>query len=727
MKKIVSFIGVLIALLLATATSKAQTKLIDNGPDGAKKVIVVMGDGYASADQTKYKNDVNNILINGVFANDFFRENHNAFNVIRLNLVSVDSGVSQRTYDEKGTPNDPSDDTIKSEVTKNTALRYIYNNSWSHCWMEKTPSLTDFYISEALRGIPKYDYVVIILNESKGGGCGGGGFQVITSGVGWDLLAHEFGHGIGGLWDEYSQSGTTYRGGAVNGPNCSNVLSLVAPVDVHWKRFINPVTPIPTVFGAGMDSNRTVGMFEGCGTKAKRIWRPVQNCRMNGNSPPYCPVCHTHMKKLLFPYLGHSFSKAVAGDFNGDGRTDTLIHNGQDLSIYQSNGTALNLVWAANNIVPAAVGGTTWSPALKDQYFVADFDADGKDDVFVFNDGTDWGGNRYLGLLRSDGTGLQGVARYDNSISTSWTLAYDDSFFVGDFDGDRKADLFIFNRGVTGGTLPGTVARLVMLKSNGTSLSKAARYDGSLPGWSLQSGDRHFVGDFDFDGKADLYVFNGTNWGSTKYLAMLKSSGTGLSRTALYTNSLPGTPGWSFAASDQFYVGDFDGDRKSDLYIFNGVNWGTTAYLSLAKSTGTGLSVVKRYDSASATIPGWAMRAGDRFFVSDANKDSKADLFVFNPAVNWPTEYLGTLISSGTALTGSYSADWVGGWNLGAADQILVAQYEGGVGKSDVFIRNNDWFGLLRRNSTGFVMDRIYYHWIYTALYDSKPWSDSLP
>jgi hypothetical protein len=206
---------------------------------------------------------------------------------------------------------------------------------------------------------------------------------------------------------------------------------------------------------------------------------------------------------------------------------------------------------------------------------------------------------------------------------------------------------------------------------------------------------------------------------------MLKSSGAGLSNMKLFTSSLPG---WSMHTNDQFFPGDFNNDGKTDLYVFNGSNW-AYAYLLLAKSTGTDLSFVKRYDSSSgaANIPGWSMTKGDRFFLSDANKDKKADLFVYNPAINWGTEYLGTLMSNGTALSGSWSADWVGGWNLGAVDKILVSHYEGSAGWPDIFIRNNNWFGLLRRAASGFVMDRIYFHWIYTALYDSKPWSDSMP
>jgi len=181
-------------------------------------------------------------------------------------------------------------------------------------------------------------------------------------------------------------------------------------------------------------------------------------------------------------------------------------------------------------------------------------------------------------------------------------------------------------------------------------------------------------------------------------------------------------------AQDRFFVGDVDGDGKSDLYVFNGSNW-AYAYLLVAKSTGSGLSFLRRYDSSSvaANIPGWFMTKGDRFWIADANKDGKADLFVYNPAINWSTEYLGTLMSSGNSLSGSWSADWVGGWNLGIVDKILAVNYEGGPGKADIFIRNDNWFGLLRRTPSSFVMDRIYYHWIYTALYDSKPWSDSMP
>jgi hypothetical protein len=86
-----------------------------------------------------------------------------------------------------------------------------------------------------------------------------------------------------------------------------------------------------------MDSNRTVGEFEGCATRQTGIWRPVDNCRMKGNSPNYCPVCQTLMSQALYSYGNHNFANAEVVDFNGDGRADVLVQNGNDLAIYRSS------------------------------------------------------------------------------------------------------------------------------------------------------------------------------------------------------------------------------------------------------------------------------------------------------------------------------------------------------------------------------------------------------
>ena len=127
------------------------------------------------------------------------------------------------------------------------------------------------------------------------------------------------------------------------------------------------------------------------------------------------------------------------------------------------------------------------------------------------------------------------------------------------------------------------------------------------------------------------------------------------------------------------------------------------------------------------------MKKGDRHFVADANKDGKDDLFVYNPKIDWSKEYLGTLMSNGSALGGSWSEDWVtgipgaGGWNLGTADILIPTNYDGGPGKPDIIIRNTYWLGMIRRGPGGFQMDRHYHRWIYSPLFDSKPWQLGMP
>ncbi len=116
------------------------TQLRVAGPVGTKRNLAILGDGFAAADQAAYNNWVQTTLMDGVFGRDYFFEDASAWNIFRVNLESVDSGISTRIYDEHGTPADASDDTITSDVTRNTALGIIFSGSWAHCWLEYGPN-----------------------------------------------------------------------------------------------------------------------------------------------------------------------------------------------------------------------------------------------------------------------------------------------------------------------------------------------------------------------------------------------------------------------------------------------------------------------------------------------------------------------------------------------------------------------------------------------------------
>jgi len=679
------------------------TQILKSGPPGTKKNIAVLGDGFAAADQAAYNQKVKELLIDGVFAHDYFYEDAQAFNIFRVNLISNDSGVSQRVYDEMGTPTDASDDVVVSTTLKDTALGYIYSGSWAHCWLESGAN-TGTLVNNALNTwVPDVDLTLIILNEPGFGGCGGGGFQIVTLGSSWSVMAHEFGHGTGGLADEYCKKGT-YTGGE---PGQVNVTKNTNRNTLKWKKFVKPATPVPTginpdpntggctgwtegVQPVDWHSSQSVGLFEGGKTKDSGVYRPVINCRMRGNSPPFCPVCYTELKTKMYTWTGHSFHKCYAGDFNGDGKDDVLIHNGNSVLMYRSDGSQLDIVFSAVERVPGS-----WQFKPNDQFYIGDFNGDGKDEVVVYNS-TNWA-MEYLGLLADDGNGgLKLIARYDDSMP-GWQFQKNDRFYVADFDGNGRDDLFIFNGNNW------SIPYVGMLRSNSSSFTLVRRYDGNMPGWQMRPGDRHHVGDFTGDGCEDLWVFNGDNW-SIPYLGMLRSNGNSLSMSRRFDDKLPG---WQMRPGDKHYVGDFDGDGKADLYVFNGDNW-SISYLGMFRALDNWLYLARRYDG---NVPGWQMRKHDKHWVADINGNGRSDLYVYNHQ-DWGPEYLGTMRSNGHALAASWREDWVGEWNLGTSDKFEVCDFEGTGKQRNLFVHNQQWFGIMRATPNLSLL-KIYHKWIH--------------
>ncbi|HYN29150.1 MAG TPA: M64 family metallopeptidase [Dermatophilaceae bacterium] len=682
----------------------SMTVLRKAGPAGTKRNIVVIGDGFTAADQPAYNAWVDDKLISGVFGHDYFSEDASAYNIFRINLESVDSGVSTRTYDEKGTV-DPGDDTISAETVRDTALGMIFSGSWSHCWLEYGAD-TETRLQAALNAwVPDFNEILVVLNDPNYGGCGGGGRAHVPMGVDWTVIAHEFGHGIGGLADEYSVSG------AYTGPEQSwtNLTTVTDRASTKWRQFIAPTTPLPTGVGAGAAYNQgtrpstwssdlDAGLFEGGGTMSTGIYRPVENCRMNGNSPQFCPVCYTSFKTNRHTESEHRFRHAYAGDLSGSGRSDVLLHHGTSIQIHRATGSGFTHTFSGVERVPGS-----WQFAPHDQVLVADFNGDGVDEVVIFN-GVDWA-MPYLGLLVSDGAGrLRLVARYDGDIPGWGGLRPHDRFHVADLNGDGRADLVVTNGEDWSMTYVG------LLRSNGAGFSLASRYDGDIRGWAgLARHDEFFVGDLNGDGRDDLVLFNGQDW-SMAYVGLFRSGPSGLTMTRRYDGDVPGWGG--LARHDRVVIGDFDGDGRADVFLFNGDDW-SMPYLGMFRSTGTALAYTRRYDG---DVPGWGgLARHDEFFAADLTGDGRCDLWAWNHR-DWSREYLGRMVSSGTGLSASFVGDWVGEWNLAGVDAFEVARFSGRTGQPHLYVHNDEWFGVIS-GRRGYDLTKIYHRWIHDYRY----------
>ena len=679
----------------------SMTVLRNAGPPGTKRNIAVIGDGFTAADQGAYNQWVQTTLIEGVFGHDYFSEDASAYNIFRVNLESVDSGVSTRTYDFHGTPNNPADDTVKSEVVHNTALGMIFNGSWAHCWLEYGAQ-TEQRIQDALNTwVPDWDELLVILNDPRYGGCGGNHRAHVPMGVDWSVIAHEFGHGAGGFSDEYSVGGV-YTGGE---QGWINLTTITDRATTKWHQFIAPTTPLPTGIGPGAnynngprpadwDSDADAGLFEGGGTFSTGIYRPVENCRMKGNTPEFCPVCYTSIKTASDHQTGHHFRNASAGRFYGTGNSDLLLHHGTSIQLFQADGTRLEHRFSGVERVPGS-----WQFMPNDHIYVGDFDGDGTDEVAIFN-GVDWV-MPYLGLLKSDGAGgLRLVARYDGDIPGWGGFAAGDRFLVADLDGDGRDDLVVVN------TDDWSMTYVGLLRSTGSGFWQSQRYDGDIPGWGgLARHDEFFVGDLTGNGSDDLVIFNGDDW-SLAYVGLFSASKNGYSMIHRYDGDIPGWGG--LARNDRLILGDFDGDGRCDVFIFNGDDW-SMAYLGMFRSTGAGLAYVHRYDG---DVPGWdGLGRHDHFYAADIDGTGRCDLWVWNHD-DWSMEYLGRMLSSGVGLKTDYIGDWVGEWNLGGVDAFEVARMSGGAGESKLYVHNSDWFGVIS-GQPGITLDRIHLRWIH--------------
>jgi hypothetical protein len=276
-------------------------------------------------------------------------------------------------------------------------------------------------------------------------------------------------------------------------------------------------------------------------------------------------------------------AQSFVGDFNGDGRADLLF------AWMDSSGTFHDTVALSNGSGFQPPSDWLLNQGQGAQIFVGDFNGDGKADLLF--SWTDSSGTFHNSVALSDGSSFRDA--------TDWLLNQGQGaqIFVGDFNGDGKADL-LFSWMDSSGTFHNSVAL-----SDGSSFHPATD-------WLLNQGQgaKISVGDFNGDGKADLLF----SW--------MDSSGT-------FHNSVALSNGGSFRdATDwllnqgqgaQISVGDFNGDGKADL-LFAWTDSSGTFHNSVALSTG----------GSFQPAADWLLNQGQgtHYSLGDFNGDHTTDL-----------------------------------------------------------------------------------------------------
>ncbi|WP_394776012.1 FG-GAP-like repeat-containing protein [Flavobacterium sp.] len=214
----------------------------------------------------------------------------------------------------------------------------------------------------------------------------------------------------------------------------------------------------------------------------------------------------------------------ISGDFNGDGLTDIVAversftypftsgcstyeytyHGGQLFFINLDKRITTNYTNTAGNI----------DLSFSSKIFVADFNGDGKSDIYVFDSGSV---NVYTLDSNSQFNIMAQAQLYDPSIDISRPI------LIGDYNGDGKSDF----------TLPVVSNNgWLMYTSTGSIFIKEFKSMGNFMLNDPYNSYNYFASDYDNDGKSDLTIVqnsrnNGTGTGTIKI--------TAISETQLYT------------------------------------------------------------------------------------------------------------------------------------------------------------------------------------------------
>ncbi|GHE45668.1 hypothetical protein GCM10018785_14140 [Streptomyces longispororuber] len=160
--------------------------------------------------------------------------------------------------------------------------------------------------------------------------------------------------------------------------------------------------------------------------------------------------------------------------------------------------------------------------------------------------------------------------------------ADESGFTAGDFNGDGHRDAVLFK-----GAPDGSAALLTLLGTKDGGYAAPVKSWERPPGNWWGSRTKLTAGDYDGDGRDELAAFYGYSDGSVSLWRFETTAQGGFGTPTVRWSAPPGT--WHFDES-HFVSGDYDGDGRSDVLLFQGTRDGAVTFSTLLGTAGDGFS-----------------------------------------------------------------------------------------------------------------------------------------
>jgi hypothetical protein len=335
------------------------------------------------------------------------------------------------------------------------------------------------------------------------------------------------------------------------------------------------------------------------------------------------------------------------GDFNGDGKGDFFCH---DAAGPGSKGRTWVMVSNGHDFVDGSVWLDDWCAHTGSELTTGDFNGDGKTDVLC-KDPMGGGSEGRTWVALSDGDQFVKDGRWQDS----WCKHEGATFGTGDFNGDKRVDVWCHDPMTAGSQGRTWVA-----------LSDGARFvSGGVwrDGWCAHQGWKFGRADFNGDKRHDFYCHEQAGAGSDGRTWVMLSDGDKFVDGSVWKNN------WCKHEGARFGTGDFNGDGRADIFCKDPMESGSEGRTWVALSSGSD------FGAGPVWRDNWCKADGALFGTGDFNGDKKTDIWCHDPMGPGSKGRTWVAVSNGSSFTDG--SVWKDDWCKGEGSLFGTGEFDG--------------------------------------------------